>query len=605
MTAPLSTPRDNVSPDRAPWRPLLQLLRRQWFGLALGVGVGLLWTLGKVAVPWLTEQAIDQGIEGDDRAWTWAILIACAGLVTGTFTALRRYIAFSQSRLVERRLRERFLGHVLGLHIGYHDRAQTGQLMSRASSDLNQIQAFVVMIPLTLSNLFLVVFVVIQLFSMDPTLAAFALAPLPFINLNARRFSSKIHPLVREVQQEQAELASVVEETVAGIRVVKGFGAERVQADKLEREADDIRQSSLKAAKVRATYLPINEILPSAGLIAVLGIGGYRVINGELTIGELVAFNFYVQMLVWPLRTIGMTVAFGQRAAAALDRVDEVLGVDPVIADPPDPQPRPRAAGEVSFDRVRFGYDGDQPVLDGLSLTIDAGASVAIVGPTGSGKSTIARLLIRFYDPQSGTIRLGGTDLRQMSVEDVRRSVGLVFEETLLFHDTVAANISFADPDASEAQVRRAAELAGAADFVDALPKGYDTILGERGFSLSGGQRQRIAIARAIVADPAVLILDDATSAVDPSKEYEIREAMGGVMRGRTTIVIAHRAGTIAMADRVVLLDEGRVVADGTHDELLESSARYRAVLAASERNGQSSVGNDESTRLVAGEDVR
>jgi ATP-binding cassette subfamily B protein len=377
-----------------------------------------------------------------------------------------------------------------------------------------------------------------------------------------------------------------------------------VQADKLEREADDIRQSSLKAAKVRATYLPINEILPSAGLIAVLGIGGYRVINGELTIGELVAFNFYVQMLVWPLRTIGMTVAFGQRAAAALDRVDEVLGVDPVIADPPDPQPRPRAAGEVTFDRVRFGYDGDQPVLDGLSLTIDAGTSVAIVGPTGSGKSTIARLLIRFYDPQSGTIRLGGTDLRQMSVDDVRRSVGLVFEETLLFHDTVAANISFADPDASEAQVRRAAELAGAADFIDALPKGYDTILGERGFSLSGGQRQRIAIARAIVADPAVLILDDATSAVDPSKEYEIREAMGGVMHGRTTIVIAHRAGTIAMADRVVLLDEGRVVADGTHDELLESSARYRAVLAASERDGRSGVGN-ERTRLIAGEDGR
>lgn len=568
---------------RAKWRPLLALIRRQWVGLAVGVGIGLLWTLGKVAIPRLTQLAIDRSVEGDDSAWGWAVLIALAGLVTGAFTALRRYCAFRESRLTETRLREQILDHILGLHVGYHDRAQTGQLMSRASSDLNQIQFFVVMIPLTLSNIALIVVVTGILFSTDPTLALFALLPLPLINVTARRFSSRIHPQVRAVQQEQAELATVVEETVGGIRVVKGFGAEQVQFDKLEREADDIRRESLGAARVRATYLPFMELLPVAGLVLVLALGGQRVLDGRLTLGELVAFNFYVQLLVWPLRTIGMTVAFGQRAAAALERIDDVLGTGPEVVDPPEPVDLPTTGGRVTFDRVRFGYDPDEPILDGFDLDVTAGSSIAIVGATGSGKSTLARLLVRFYDPQEGSVRLDGVDLRELRVHDVRRSVALVFEDTLLFHDTVAANIAFSRPDVDHATIRRAAELAGAADFVDDLPDGYDTILGERGFSLSGGQRQRIAIARAVVADPRVLVLDDATSAVDPSKEHEIRAAMRTVMDGRTTIVIAHRPGTIAMADRVVLVDHGRVVATGSHDHLLATEQRYREVLASSD----------------------
>jgi ATP-binding cassette, subfamily B, bacterial len=554
----------------------------------------MLWMAGKVAVPQLTGLAIDRAIEVERSAWGWAVLIAAAGVVTGTFTALRRYVSFRESRLTETRLRERLLQHILGLHIGYHDRSQTGQLMSRASSDLNQVQMFVVMIPLTLSNLALIVVVVVMLFRTDPVLAVCALAPLPFVNLTARRFSGAIHPAVRRVQQEQAQLASVVEETVAGIRVVKGFGAERVQSTKLEREADDINLASLGAARVRATYLPFMELLPSIGLIAVLGIGGHRVLNGELTIGELVEFNFFVQLLVWPLRTIGMTVAFGQRAATALQRIDEVLDTVPEIVDPPTPAPPSERVGAVSFDGVRFGYDRGAPVLEGFDLDIAPGTSVAIVGATGSGKSTLARLLVRFYDPQAGAVRLDGVDLRDLAVHDVRRSVGLVFEDTLLFHDTVAANIAFANPDADAATIRRAAELAGAADFVDDLPQGYDTILGERGFSLSGGQRQRIAIARALVSDPVVLILDDATSAVDPSKEHEIRAAMRTVMDGRTTIVIAHRPGTIAMADRVVLVDGGRVAASGTHDELLATEPRYRQVLAAA------ALGSDQDTPASA-----
>ncbi len=566
---------------RAKWRPLLVVIRRQWKGLSVGVGVGLLWTVGKVAIPLLTGRAIDRAIQGPGSSWGWALLIACAGIVTGTFTALRRYVAFGQSRITERRLREQLLEHILGLHVGYHDRAQTGQLMSRASSDLNQIQVFVVMIPLTLSNVALIATVGVVLFIIDPLLAVCALAALPFLNVAAKRFSNAVHPAVRAVQQEQAQLASVVEETVSGVRVIKGFGAEHVQADKLEVEADDIQRESLVAAKVRATYLPLMELLPAAGIIAVLAVGGHRVLDGHLTIGELVAFNFYVQLLVWPLRTIGMTVAFGQRAAAALERIDHVLGTTPEIVDGPMEGRLPDRAGAVRFDDVTFGYDPHEPVLDRFTLDIAPGTSVALVGGTGSGKSTVARLLVRFYDPQGGVVRLDGVDLRERTVHDVRRAIGLVFEDTLLFHDTVAANIAFANPDADEATIRRAAELAGAADFIDELPHGYSTILGERGFSLSGGQRQRIAIARAVVSDPTVLVLDDATSAVDPSKEHEIRAAMQTVMNGRTTIVIAHRPGTIAMADRVVLIGDGRVLADGTHDELLATDDRYREVLAA------------------------
>jgi ATP-binding cassette subfamily B protein len=319
-----------------------------------------------------------------------------------------------------------------------------------------------------------------------------------------------------------------------------------------------------------------------------------------MTIGELVAFNFFVTLLVWPLRSIGMTVAFGQRAAAALERVHEVLSVEPAIADPPEPLVLPEVSagrmGAVRFSDVGFAYGDGARVLDRFDLDIEAGESIAIVGATGSGKSTIARLLLRFYDPQQGSITLDGIDLRSLRVDELRRTIGIVFEDTLLFHDTVAANIAFTVPSmdlqAEAGRIRAAAELAGAAGFIDDLPDGYDTVLGERGYSLSGGQRQRIAIARAIISNPRVLILDDATSAVDPSKEHEIRSAMATVMDGRTTLVIAHRPGTIAMADKVVLLDDGRICATGKHQELLDSYQPYREVLAALEPGESEAVVN-------------
>jgi ATP-binding cassette subfamily B protein len=319
------------------------------------------------------------------------------------------------------------------------------------------------------------------------------------------------------------------------------------------------------------------------------------VVNGDLSIGDLVAFNVYLTMLVWPLRTIGMMVALGQRAAAALVRVQEVLSTEPAVQSPEQPRVLPArgtatAVGAVSFEDVSFGYGEDHLILCNFSLTIAPGESVALVGATGAGKSTVVRLLLRFYDVVNGRITLDGIDLRRLDVHELRRNVGVVFEDTFLFNDTVRNNIAFAKPDADQATVERAARLAGAHEFILQLPNGYDTPIGERGFSLSGGQRQRVAIARAIVADPRVLVLDDATSAVDPSKEHEIRDAMQTVMKGRTTIVIAHRPGTIALADRIVFIDDGGVAAVGQHRELLETSQRYREVLASFV--DESSVGN-------------
>jgi ATP-binding cassette subfamily B protein len=563
------------------------ILREQRGGLLTGMVVGIVWSAGKVTVPKLTSLAVDRAILGDGSLLFWSSLIAAVAVIAGVFTAWRRWYAFKESRLTETVLRERLFAHMLRLHVAYHDHTQTGQLMSRASSDLLQIQGFVVMIPITASNLAMVMAIVVILFVQQPMLALIALAPLPFLNVLATRFSRRIHPAVLAVQQEQAQLATVVEESVSGVRVIKGFGAHEVTAARLQKEADDIRTVSLQAARVRSAFLPALDLLPSLGLLAVLAVGGHRVLDGQMTRGQILEFMQYIGLLIFPLRNLGMTVAFGQRAAAALLRVNEVLSTDPEVADPVAPVSLPAAGvnrasvGQVHFRHVSFGYSADAPILRDFDLVIQPGTSVAVVGATGSGKSTLARLLIRFYDVGEGAVEIDGVDVRNLTLGELRREVAIVFEDTFLFHDTVAANIAFARPDASRSDVETAARLSGAHDFILEMPEGYDTLLGERGYSLSGGQRQRIALARAIAANPRVLVLDDATSAVDPSKEHEIREAMATVMQGRTTIVIAHRPGTIALADTVVLLDDGVVAATGTHDELLATDERYRSVLAA------------------------
>jgi ATP-binding cassette subfamily B protein len=549
-----------------------------------GVVVGLLWSFSKIGVGVLLQQAVDKGIEADDMtalAW-WSGGIFVVGLLSAVLTGVRRYLAFREARLVEKRLRDRLFAHVQRLHFAYHDEVQAGQLMSRGNIDLQHLQNFVVMIPLTIANGMTVLGVTVILVIIDPLLAVLSLGALPFINVVAKRFGTRLFPSVMGIQRESAELAAVVEESVAGVRVVKGFGAEDVVRRRLRTTADDVYRESMNASKIRSVFLPALELLPNVGLITVLGVGGHRVIDEAITIGDFVLFNFFVVLLIWPLRMLGMIIANGQRASAAAQRVAEVLSTEPVIVDDDGAGDLPPGRGEVRFEHVEFSYgDGTIPVLHDFDLVVEAGTSVALVGATGCGKSTVGRLIPRFYDVVGGRVLLDGADVRELRTTDLRRAVGIVFEDTFLFSDSIAANIAFADPGASIDQIRTAARLAGADEFIEALEHGYDSVIGERGYSLSGGQRQRIAIARAILADPRVLILDDATSSVDPTKEHEIRDALGVVMEGRTTIVIAHRAATIALADRVVLLDEGRAIAAGTHEGLLATNDRYREVLAA------------------------
>ena len=572
------------------WSLVRRAMAEEWFGITVGMVVALAWTAGRVAVPWLVQQAIDRGIETEGALLPWVIAITLAGVVSGIFTGLRRYWAFRNARRVEARFRDRIFAHVQRLHFAFHDAVQTGDLMSRANTDLQHFQNFITMLPVTAGNFVVVATVSVLLFVIEPSLAVAALIFLPFVIVLGRRFGQRLHPALMGIQTESGQLASVVEESVTGIRVIKGFGSEHLQADKLATEADDVYRESMSAAAVRSIYLPAVELIPNLGLIMVLFWGGRLVLDGRLTVGELVSFNIYVLMLIQPLRMLGMIIATGQRASAAGSRIQAVLSTAPVIVDPPHPTPLPELdrPGHVRFDGVSFSYpdEPDAGVLHDLDLEIHGGETVALVGATGSGKSTIARLLPRFYDVTGGSITLDGVDVRKVRRHELRRTVGIVFEETFLFSASIADNIAFADRSASPEAIERAARLAGAHEFIAGLPNGYDTLLGERGYSLSGGQRQRIAIARAVLADPRVVILDDATSAVDPAKEHEIRDALTEVMGRRTTIVIAHRPATVALADRVVLLDEGRVVAEGSHQELLRTVPRYREVLAAGERTG-------------------
>jgi ATP-binding cassette subfamily B protein len=568
---------------RAAWRFVRAVIRSQSAGVTGAAVSGLLWQVGAVAAPLMVKNAIDHGVLTRDRrtllVWLGALL--AVGLLEMTAGAARHLYAIRNRARSDARVRDAIFAHALRLDASYHDRVGPGELMSRASSDAEHVARMMDSIGHTIGYLLTVAAVAIVLLVIDWQLALIVLIPLPLISVAGWVYSRRYHARTERLQESWGEAATLVEETVAGIRVVKGIGAGRPLAGEFRTRSGAIVDRALAIARLDAVFMPTLEFLPLLGLLAVLWLGGRRVISGELSLGSFVAFNAYVAMLVWPLRVLGQRVTTLQKAVGASARISEVLEAEPKLREPRHPVELDRPVrGDVRLADVQFGHEDGHPVLHGLDLHLAPGESLALVGPTGSGKSTIAGLLARLYDPDRGAVELDGHDVRELRLSDVRQAVVLVFEETFLFSDTVKENIRFARPDAPDEEIERAAELAGAAGFIADLPDGYGTVLGERGFSLSGGQRQRIAIARAILANPAVLVLDDATSAVDATKEHEIRAALTTVMEGRTTLVIAHRPATIALADRVAVLDEGRIVEEGTHGELLRGSPRYRALLA-------------------------
>jgi ATP-binding cassette subfamily B protein len=566
------------------WRYLGTVGRRLKWTIAGAVVSGLAWQGAAIASPLVVRHAVDAGIVGHDQAALWWACagIAVLGLVEAAAGGSRHYFAIRNRALADAHVRDSIFRRALELDARYHDRVGAGELISRASNDAELVARLFDAMGHTIGYVFTVVAASVVLLVIDWHLALAVLAPLPLISIGFGRYSKRYAERTKINQERLGELTSLVEETIAGIRVVKGLGAGHALAARFRRVSDEVVRTALDVANVDAVFLPALEALPLVGMLAVLWYGAHRVIAGDITIGTFALFTFYLVLLVIPLRTIGQRVSTVQRAAAAARRVVDVLDAEPVVVESPGAQPFPERA-DVHFDDIHFSYGDERPILAGFTLAIPAGTSLALVGGTGSGKSTAAALLARFYDPDEGSVSIGGVDLRDLRLEELRRGVGIVFEETFLFGDTVRGNVGFAAPEAAEDEIERAARLAGAAEFVERLPEGYETVLGERGFSLSGGQRQRIAIARAILADPEVLILDDATSAVDATKEHEIRAALAEVMAGRTTLVIAHRPATIALADRVAVVEDGRVVEEGTHAELLARSARYRALLALAE----------------------
>jgi ATP-binding cassette subfamily B protein len=509
-----------------------------------------------------------------------AILVL--GIVRALLMAGRRLISGYQALGVEMDMRNRIYAKLLRLSFGFYDRHQTGQLMSRATVDLQGVRFFLGYgLIFFFQNAFTVVGVGIFVFLISWKLALIAMAISPVLIAVAYRYSHVSHPLLRDVQQKMADVATVAEENIVGVHVVKSFAQENAEQEKFERRSEEVFRLSVRANRQRAFYIPMLSFLPLVSQAAILLIGGRMVTNGTLSIASFVRFNLYLAMLVMPLRALGMWIGQAQRATASGERIFEVLDEAEDIGDAPAARELPPGDGRVVFDGVTFGYDPERPVLEDLSLELAAGRIVALIGHTGAGKTTLASLVPRFYDVQRGRVTIDDADVRDIHLTSLRRAIGVIAQDPFLFSATVRENIAFGRAEATHEEVERAARLAQAHEFVEALPDGYDTVIGERGITLSGGQRQRIAIARALVVDPRILILDDATASVDATTESKIRDGLREAMRGRTTIIIAHRLSTIALADEIVVLDGGRIVFHGS-----QADARTNEVYREIEEHG-------------------
>jgi ATP-binding cassette subfamily B protein len=533
-----------------------------------------------VLIPWLIGRAVN-AIKGGNKPelLPLALAIIGAGILGLGLTIVRRLVAGRVSLAVEFDLRQQFYSHLQRLDLGFFDSQQTGQLMSRATVDLQAIRFFLgyglVFITQALLTIALASVVMIAI---NPVLALIALVPAPLIVYTASRYNRVSRPAQQEVQQRIAELTAEAEENVSGIRIVKAFAREEHQLRRFQRSVARVFDQSVYSTRLQAFFSPLIGLLPQIGIALVLLVGGREVIAGSLSLGAFVAFSTYVGMLAGPMRMLGAAMGMAQRAIASGNRMFEILDREPAIQSPPEAPPLPLGGGEVELRGVTLRYDGGSPALSGVDLRVAAGKTVALVGPSGAGKTSLVGLVARLYDPSEGTVAVDGVDVRGVDLDSLRAEIAFVADDSFLFTASVAENIAYAHQDASREQIEEAARRAQADDFIRRLPDGYETRVGERGLTLSGGQRQRVAIARALLADPRILILDDATSSVDATTEESIKEGLREAMAGRTTLIIAHRLSTVSLADEIVVLDGGRIIDRGTHEELMAGCGFYREI---------------------------
>jgi len=571
----------------------------------ISLSAALIATAATAAIPLVQRQIIDNVIlAGRQSIWPLAGLLVIVAAVNFAGIYLRRYHGGKLSLDVQYDLRTELFDSLSRLDGARQDEIHTGQLVGRSISDLNMVQSILSMVPITLANLALFVLSIGIMVALSPVLALVTVAVAPALWMIALASRRKLFPASWHAQQQSGEVAGVVDEAIGGVRVVKGFGQELQEQERLEAASEGLFASRLRMIRLTARYNPALTAIPSLGMVGVLALGGWLAIQGSITLGTFLAFSAYLALMTGPVRTLTMMVTIGQEARASVIRVFDIIDSRPVITDEPDAIELPADAAGLSFDDVRFGYAPSEPVLRGLSLRVEPGETVAVVGASGSGKSTLALLLARFYDPQAGTIRVGGYHVAGVTRDSLRAAIGLVPEDSFLFSDTVRANIAYGRPDASDGQIIAAARAAQAHEFITRLPQGYDTVVGEQGLTLSGGQRQRVALARALVTDPRLLVLDDATSAIDPRLEAEIHAALHDIMRGRTTLIIAHRRSTLNLADRIVVLDAGRVADTGTHEELEARCPLYRQLITGPDDDPASAAPVSRPRTIRTVEDV-
>jgi ATP-binding cassette subfamily B protein len=568
-------------PYRRTFVRLLGFLRPYKLSMAVSVVLAVASQAAQISLVAVTGSVIDKAVRPRDRHELRILIgaILVLGVAKALFMVGRRFISGRQALGVEYDMRNGLYAKLLRLSWGFYDRHQTGQLMSRATVDLQSVRFFLGYgLIFFFQHVLTIVGVTAIMFWLEWRLALVALAVTPLIVLLAYRYSHVSHPVLRDVQQKMADVATVAEENIVGVHVVKAFAREPEEEAKFARRSEAVFERSVEANRQRAIYVPLLSFLPLLAQAAVLLVGGRMVARGSLTIGDFFAFNLYVVMLVMPLRMLGMWIGQAQRATASGERIFEVMDEPEEIEERPGAAPLPDGEGRIRFERASFEYSTGRPVLQDIELDVPPGRTVALIGHTGSGKTTLTSLVARFYDVSSGRVSVDGVDVRDVTLPSLRGAIGLISQDPFLFSDTVRANIAFGVADATDEDVEAAARHAQAHEFIERLPDGYDTVIGERGITLSGGQRQRIAIARALVVDPRILILDDATASVDATTEAKIRTGLREAMEGRTTLIIAHRLSTIALADEIVVLDAGRIAGRGTHDELLHTSAVYREI---------------------------